>query len=41
MLRILALIIFACCMAYVALNLDGCAASTDIHPSTPRLQWED
>ncbi len=40
MLRILALIIFACCMAYVALNLDGCA-SADIHPSTAHLQWED
>jgi hypothetical protein len=40
-MRILALIIFACCMVYVALSLDGCTADTDIHPSTPHLQWED
>jgi hypothetical protein len=40
-MRILALIIFACCMVYVALSLCGCTADTDIHPSTPHLQWED
>jgi hypothetical protein len=40
-MRILALIIFAYCMVYVALNLSGCTADTDIHPPTPNLQWED
>jgi len=40
-MRILALIIFACCMVYVALNISGCTGDTDIHPSTPHLQWED
>lgn len=39
-MRILAMIIFACCMAIVALNLEGCARH-DIHPSTPSLQWKD
>jgi hypothetical protein len=40
-MRILALIVFAYCMVYVALNLSGCTADTDIHPFTPNLQWED
>jgi hypothetical protein len=39
-MRILAIIIFACCMAMVALNLQGCARS-DIHPPTPSLKWQD
>lgn len=39
-MRILALIIFACLMAIVALNLEGCARP-DIHPSTQSLQWEE
>jgi hypothetical protein len=38
--RFLAIIVFACSMAIVALNLQGCAGS-DIHPSTASLKWVD
>ena len=40
-MRILALIIFACCMVYVALNISGCTGDADIHPSMRHLQWDD
>jgi hypothetical protein len=39
-MRILAIVIFACCMTVVVLNLEGCARS-NIHPSTPSLRWQD
>ncbi len=39
-MRVVALIIFGCCMATLALSLEGCA-QRDIHPSTATLEWVD
>jgi hypothetical protein len=39
-MRILAIVIFVCSMAMVAVSLEGCA-HPDIHPSTPNLKWQD
>jgi hypothetical protein len=39
-MRILAMIIFAGCMAIVALNLQS-GARTDTHSSTASLQWQN